>query len=144
MRSDDPARGEVFGSGPVEVRLAAGPRAAVVARAAVARGMAGHVADDVLADAQLLVSELVSNSIRHAGLGADAMVRVGATISDGMLRLEVDDAGTAGEVAARAPDLNGGGGFGLRIVETLSERWGVSRDGHTRVWAELVCWPSPP
>ena len=57
----------------------------------------------MLGDARLLVSELVTNSVRHAGLAADDVVHVGAEITRGMLRLEVDDAGTAGTVASRAP-----------------------------------------
>jgi hypothetical protein len=69
-------------------------------------------------------------------------VRVGAAISDGVLRLEVDNPGAAGIIAAPDPDSEQSG-FGLRIVETLADTCGVSREGHTRVWAELTCWPPP-
>lgn len=34
------------------------------------------------------------------------------------------------------------GGFGLHLVGALAHRWGVTREGFTRVWAELPAWPS--
>jgi serine/threonine-protein kinase RsbW len=141
MRSCDPVTGDAAGAshGIVSLILHVGPDTAGAARAAVVQGLRGQVSDVVLADAQLLVSELVTNSVRHAGLGADDCVRVDASIADGVLRIVVDDPGMAGTVVARAPDMGGGGGFGLRIVEAVSRSWGITRDGHTRVWAELGC-----
>ena len=96
----------------------------------------------MLADAELVVSELVTNGVQHAGLSADDSVRVGAAVSDGVLRLEVDNPGATGTTAPRDPDPERGG-FGLQIVEALADAWGVSRKGHTRVWVELACWPRP-
>jgi hypothetical protein len=89
-----------------------------------------------LTDAQLLVVELVTNSVRDADTPAGAVVSVRAEIRDDALRLEVEDGGRAGTVARRAPDLQRGG-FGLNIVDALSRRWGVDRDAGTRVWADL-------
>ena len=106
--------------------------------------LAGHVDARVLADAALLVSELVTNSVRHAGVAADEFVRVSIAVSDGVLVLEVEDAGTTGMVAATDPDRERGGGFGLHLVEALAQAWGVSRDSQTRVWVELVAWPANP
>jgi serine/threonine-protein kinase RsbW len=123
----------------VALTVAADLEAPRAARTAVVDGLGGHVADVVLGDARLLVSELVTNSVRHAGLPADGVVHVGAELTGGMLRLEVDDAGTAGTVAPRVPSRDGG--FGLHLVEALAHRWGVTREGFTRVWIELDCWP---
>ena len=94
----------------------------------------------MLRDARLLVSELVTNSVRHAGLAADGVVHISADVTGGVLRLEIDNAGTAGMVAARPPTPEGG--FGLHLVEALAHRWGVTREGFTRVWVELACGPS--
>jgi serine/threonine-protein kinase RsbW len=117
------------------------PDAARAARLAVVDALTGHVDGRVLADAELVASELVSNSVRHAGLDAGELVRVGLGVSDGVVRLEVENPGTTGTIAAR--DLHpDGGGFGLRLVEALSHAWGVSREGRTRVWVELLCWPA--
>jgi serine/threonine-protein kinase RsbW len=126
----------------VDVSLAAVPDAARAARSAVSDAFTGQVDDGVLEDAQLVVVELVTNSVRHAGLTADDIVRVGGEVNDGVLRLEVDNPGCAGTIALQSPDMLRGGGFGLLIVDTIAHAWGVSRGGDTRVWAELICWPA--
>jgi serine/threonine-protein kinase RsbW len=126
-------------AGPFEVTLAAGPDALADARAAVSAWMAGHVSEAMLADAHLLVVELVANSIRHADVPGDAVISVRAHVRTGVVRLEVEDRGRTGSIVRRAPDLQGdGGGFGLNVVAMLSARWGVNRDAGTRVWAELA------
>ena len=126
-------------AGPFEVTLAGGPDAPADARAAVSAWMAGHVSEAMLADAQLLVVELVANSIRHAEVPGDAVIRVCAQIRAGVVRLEVEDRGRTGSIVRRAPDPQGeGGGFGLNVVAMLSARWGVNRDVGTCVWAELA------
>ena len=135
LPSDATARSPV---GPFEVTLTAAPIAPAAARVAVGAWMAGHVTETMLADAQLIVGELVANSVRHADAPADAVVSVRAQVADDVLRLEVEDRGSSGSIARRAPDLENGGGFGLNVVETLSRRWGVHRDVGTHVWAELA------
>jgi serine/threonine-protein kinase RsbW len=123
---------------PFEVTLASGPAAPGAARAAVTAWIAGHISQTMLIDAQLLVGELVANSVRHADAPAPAIVSVRARVQDRVLHLEVEDRGRNGVVARREPDLQEGGGFGLNIVDELSRRWGVSRDAGTRVWADLA------
>jgi anti-sigma regulatory factor (Ser/Thr protein kinase) len=122
----------------VDVTLPVGPEAPATARAALARALTGHVTEETLADAQLVVSELVTNSVRHAGVPAGVALQVSAHMVDGALRLEVDDPGGAGIIAPRDPDFEDGGGFGLQIVHTLAKRWGVSQDDGTRIWVELA------
>jgi anti-sigma regulatory factor (Ser/Thr protein kinase) len=85
-----------------------------------------------------VVSELVSNSIQHAGLNADDVVRVAASLGDGVLRLAVGNRGCAGTIATARPDLDRGTGFGLYLVDALAQTWGVSRDADTVVWAEFA------
>jgi serine/threonine-protein kinase RsbW len=132
---DVPARGPVE---PFEVTLAAALTAPASARVAVGAWMADHVTETMLADAQLIVGELVANSVRHADAPADAVVSVRAQVAADVLRLEVEDRGSGGSVARRTPDLHHGGGFGLNVVDVLSRRWGVHRDVGTRVWAEIA------
>jgi hypothetical protein len=57
-----------------------------------------------------------------------------------MVRLDVEDPGRGGTIALHRADSETGGGFGLNLVEALSERWGMERvaEGGTRVWAQLV------
>ena len=124
----------------MEVEAAAGQHAPAVARAAVERWLAGRVSERLYDDVRLLVSELVTNSVRHAHLTRDATIRVGVAIVDGVVRLEVEDPGD-GAIAAVPPDREHGGGFGLYLVEILAERWGSTNDGATCVWAELAVSP---
>ena len=127
---------------PFEVTLAGGLDAPAAARAAVTDWMTGRISGPMLADAQLLVSELVANSVRHSGAAADTVLAVRAHVSDEGLVLEVHDQGTGGSIRRRAPDMHAGSGFSLNIVERLSRRWGVNRDAGTRVWVELAFPPT--
>jgi len=129
-------------AGWFEVSLPSVPDAPAAARLAVSAWMAGHVSETMLVDAQLLVVELVTNSVRHADAPADAVISVRARACVDVVRLEVDDDGRTGSIAVRPPDLQNGGGFGLNVVERLSARWGVDRDAGTRVWAEIAFPPA--
>ena len=95
-----------------------------------------------LEDAQLLTTELVSNSMRHAGLEPDDVIVVTVTCSAGMLRVTVQDAGTqtlpehivAGSIR---PSPNGRSGWGLYLVDKLATRWGTKVGGRIGFWFEL-------
>jgi anti-sigma regulatory factor (Ser/Thr protein kinase) len=124
---------------PFQLSVPAGPAAPATARRALAQWLGIHTANGLLSDAPLVVSELVTNSLLHAGLQGDAAVRVSAALADDVLRIEVEDEGTSGAVRQRAPNRNRGGGFGLHIIDALALRWGVERGTGTLVWVELGC-----
>jgi anti-sigma regulatory factor (Ser/Thr protein kinase) len=128
--------------GALEVSLPLDARAPSAARIVVGR-LRGRVSALVLEDARLVVSELVTNSVRHSRASAGAVVAVRVELTETMVRLEVEDPGRGGLIAPRDPDL--GGGFGLNLVQGLSERWGLERvaAGGTRVWARLARAPAP-
>jgi serine/threonine-protein kinase RsbW len=132
----------------VEVRLPLDAQAPGAARIVAAQYLRDRVTAPVLDRARLLVSELVTNSMRHCGAPAAEGVTVRFQLTRAMLRLEVEDRGHNGAIAARPPDRQNGGGFGLNIVQTLSDRWGIERSTHTgtRVWAQLPRTPptAPP
>jgi anti-sigma regulatory factor (Ser/Thr protein kinase) len=127
----------------LEASLPLDTRAPGAARSLVA-SLRGRVPGSFLDTAQLLVSELVANSVRHSGAPAGARVEVRVRLTDSMVRLEVSDPGCDGVIAPRAPDLQGGGGFGLNLVSAVSERWGLERSaaGGTCVWAQLARAPA--
>jgi anti-sigma regulatory factor (Ser/Thr protein kinase) len=125
----------------LEVSIAAELQAPAMARAAVERWLAGRVSATLFDAVRLLVSELVTNSVTHAQLAGDATIRVSVAMSDGVVRLEVENPGE-GAVAARRPDRETGGGFGLYLVDVIAERWGCRHDGTTCVWAELAVSPA--
>jgi signal transduction histidine kinase len=124
---------------PTQIRLPIGVAAPGAARGEVGRCLRGRVGDAALSGAQLLASELVTNSVRHSGGTAteSILVRVGVTART--IRLEVDDPGDGLGIVRREPDREAGGGFGLNLVASLSERWGREHiaGGGTRMWAEL-------
>lgn len=104
-----------------------------VARAALS-DLEGTLTPKVLDDARLLVSELVSNSVRH---GAGERIRVVLDVEEpARLRCEVIDQGDGFLPIARKPGDSREGGWGLHLVERLSDTWGV-REGSTHVWFEL-------
>lgn len=82
------------------------------------------------ADVKLIVSELVTNAVRHAGSNEKVRVRVKA--NDERIRLEVVDDGPGFPLATARGD-----GMGLRIIERLADDWGVEVDGSCTVWVEL-------
>ncbi len=135
--------GGVEGGQPAEVAIPLGADAPGVARSVITGWLADLVAPSVLETALLLVSELVSNSVRHSGVpdGEELVVRA-QFWADGF-RLEVEDPGRNGVIAPTPPDMLRGGGMGLQLVQKLSERWGLERvtAGGTRVWAQIA---SPP
>jgi anti-sigma regulatory factor (Ser/Thr protein kinase) len=88
-------------------------------------------------DVRLLVSELVANSVRHAGLAQSQAVRLVVELAPGRLRCEIRDAG-AGFSARTPPDPGSGeGGWGLHLVDRLTDRWGVEQGAGTVVWFEI-------
>lgn len=115
--------------------------AAAVARHAIA-GLEPYLHRSALYDVQLLVSELVTNSIRHGDLPAGASVEVCLRASPDTVMVEVADQGRGFEGRSPYPDKDPpaaekGSGWGLFLVEQLSDRWGVIDDNGTRVWFEL-------
>lgn len=85
----------------------------------------------------LLTSELVSNAVLHAGMAATQDIVV--TVADGKcLRVEVLDMGPAFDPPDQRIRWEANGGWGLRLVDRLAERWGTEReDGGNKVWFEL-------
>ena len=117
----------------LDTRFDAAPAAASGARAALS-ALDGKLDPHVLEDLRLLVSELVTNSIKHS---ETASLRLRVTIAGDVVRVEVTDTGRGFVPAPAAPNHERVGGWGLYLVDRLADRWGVARDGLTRVWFEI-------
>lgn len=119
----------------LELSFAAVPTAASHARTEVTERFAPRLATRVLEDVRLLVTELITNALRHGSLRSGDRVGLKAWVTGDVFRIEVRDPGRDGDVVKRAPGPRGG--YGLLLVEKLAKRWGVERDGGTVVWCEL-------
>ena len=95
------------------------------------------------ADLLLLLSELVSNAVLHGRVGAEGRIGVRIEHEPKQVRVEVSDPGSGFEWDRRRRERpRREGGFGLALVERISERWGIEREaGLTRVWFELTTRP---
>jgi len=87
--------------------------------------------------AELLLSELVTNSVRHAGLAPDDLIRITADWSG--TRLKVAVRGGRGVLPAPVsgsirPAPGAESGWGLYLVNRLASRWGTGGGGY---WFEL-------
>ena len=124
-------------SGPgIMVELEPGASAASEARAALTV-LDGRIDRDVLDDIRLLVSELVTNSVRHSSTAAGASVRLTVASRGETVHVEVSDGGIGFEPRTRSKPMDEAGGWGLHLVDRLSDRWGVETGRRTRVWFEL-------
>jgi anti-sigma regulatory factor (Ser/Thr protein kinase) len=93
------------------------------------------VASGRIADLRLVISEVITNAVRHGGEG-DMLVAV--TPKPGYLCVQVTDTGDGFAPRPRAFEPDDDGGFGLFLVERLTRRWGLTRENsNTRVWFEF-------
>ncbi|MFD0683822.1 ATP-binding protein [Actinomadura fibrosa] len=121
------------------VLLPHAPSSVAVARKRLSSELAASgVYESIVDDASVIVSELISNALRHARPLPSGQVRVCWLRRGDLLELEVSDGGAMTEPRRGPGTLSSLGGRGLGIVEALSEGWGVRHeDGTTTVWAVL-------
>jgi anti-sigma regulatory factor (Ser/Thr protein kinase) len=116
----------------LSVELPRTPQAAFMARRAL-DDLNGAVDPKVLPDVRLLVSELITNSVKYGGEGP---VRLEVEASDDSVRAEIIDQGAGFTPKVRDNDLDRVGGWGLHLTEHLTSRWGTY-EGSTHVWFEI-------
>jgi anti-sigma regulatory factor (Ser/Thr protein kinase) len=120
----------------VERALPVTAEAAAEARHAL-DGLATGLPDGRVRDVRLLVSELVTNAVRHANLSSSDVIRLVVYVVDHTLRVEVHDPGGGFVPSEPEPDPARPSGWGLYLVAELADRWGVDSDEATLVWFEL-------
>ena len=121
----------------IELTLPAVPTAATAARTEVTQRLSRWLPVTALEDVRLLVTELITNALRHGAVRPGDKVSVRAQVEGAIIRIEVRDPGRNGEVKPRRPG-GLGGGYGLYLVDRLARRWGVERNDETIVWCELA------
>ena len=116
----------------VELNLARVPVS--VARARAGMRPMREALGDRYQDAVLLVSELITNAVRH---GSGPSVSLTARVRGGAVRIEVVDGGDGFVAPSGLPDASSPNGRGLQIVDSLSDAWGVYEGNSTHVWFEI-------
>lgn len=111
------------------------PEAASQARAMVTTELGPAVPGKVLEDAILLVSELVSNAVRHAIRSSEVELRI--KNEPGRIRVVVSDPGAGFMVSPRLPTAAESSGWGLYLVDRIADRWGVVTKDRNEVWFEI-------
>jgi len=132
------ARGTLDGDAEqlLALTLQGGPAAPARAREALAEALDGRVSVRAEGDALIVVSELVTNAIRHGGASAaTGELAVHAALRAQALRIEVTDPGPGFEAGGHGPRADGG--YGLHLLDRLATRWGVSGADPVTVWVEL-------
>jgi serine/threonine-protein kinase RsbW len=122
----------------LNIELARDVHAPAIARAAVAdqllaAGVDGSLGQTVV----LLVSEVVSNAVRHSSAPPDTSIELEARVTDDAVWIAVTDAGAGFTPRPRDPERVGEG-YGLYLVAKAARSWGVESDRGTRVWFELA------
>jgi len=119
----------------VELTLPAVPPAVRLARRATRDALAAWQLGDLEETAVLLVSELVTNAVRHARNTGTITLKLTSTETD--LRAEVHDCDRHWP-QPRTPAECDESGYGFVLIESLAGQWGVHRTmtGKT-VWAEI-------
>lgn len=125
-----------------QIKLPATPDAPGRARRALDRAVGGELPTPVLQDARLLTSELVTNSIVHAGLSPRQDIELVVSLTPTRVRVEVADPGDGHPRVPSAPNLHQSSGWGLHFVAHLADRWGVGEHAPKRVWFEVDLTPA--
>jgi anti-sigma regulatory factor (Ser/Thr protein kinase) len=114
----------------LSMRLGSGPDAAAEARRAIAR-LRQDLDPPLMETMRLLVTELITNAVRHTD--CDTLV----------LKVAIGKSAVLTEVSDDGPDFDpqpsdaADDGWGLFLVERLSDSWGVKTNGSKRVWFRL-------
>ncbi len=117
--------------GTLDLTLKAQPASVAEARTRVCDAIEPELADGACDTLRLLVSEVVTNAVRHGGNGHPVELHASWNAE---VRVEVSDHGDGFTPTPRKGALDEPGGFGLFLVGRLADRWGVENDDGTTVW----------
>jgi anti-sigma regulatory factor (Ser/Thr protein kinase) len=124
----------------VAFEVPGGTSAPSEARHRVLEGVGDVLADEERSNLALLISELVTNAVRHGGMVRPSdVIGVHAAVAPNRTRIEVCDSGPGfipGKPQVRSFEA-GGGGLGLVLLDRLSAAWGVVTEAGACVWAEF-------
>lgn len=120
----------------LDLRVPSGPRAAAAARHSL-HGLDQYLEPSLREQVELLVTELVTNSFRHAGADGPFWIGLKVVASARTVRAEVVDPGRGFRAGPTVPDAGETSGWGLYLVDRIASRWGVRGGDVTCVWFEM-------
>jgi anti-sigma regulatory factor (Ser/Thr protein kinase) len=118
----------------LELQLPPEPSSVAQARQQVCDAIAADFGEDDVETLRLLVSEVVTNAVRHGSSTRPVELNVHWNAE---VRIEVSDHGDGFTPHPRGGALDEPGGFGLYLVGRLADRWGVETTDGTTVWFVL-------
>jgi anti-sigma regulatory factor (Ser/Thr protein kinase) len=119
-------------------RFRGGAAAPRQARHALREAVGGALSQRALGDAELLVSELATNCVEHAGCDEDGLLAMEAAVRGDHVHVRLCDQGIGFDGARPGePDAGRAGGFGLVLLDRIANDWGVQRGERFCVWFEL-------
>ncbi len=123
--------------GSLAFELSGGIEAPLEARRALLAGD-GSIPEAAREDILLLLTELVTNAVRHGGVGREQWLRTDVRWWPGRVRVDVTDPGHAPSDFGARSAKGSVGGWGLFLVDQIADRWGIKRSpSTTKVWFEL-------
>jgi len=93
--------------------------------------------DETVATVRLLVSELVTNSVRHGRPDESGHIELSLSATRDSVRVEVADVGAGFTPRPRVEGQDEASGWGLHLVDALSHRWGTERERGMLIWFEI-------
>jgi anti-sigma regulatory factor (Ser/Thr protein kinase) len=127
---DERTRAELSMSVPASAEAGTALRMAV-------RSLEVFLGPDQADEAELLVTELATNGVKHASTSDSDRITLDAIVDDDGLHVSVGDRGEGFTPEPRSPSRSEPGGWGLVLVAGIADRWGVER-GPSKVWFELA------
>ncbi len=128
------------GMAAIDVELEGGADAPGEARRLIRSKLGPLLSEEEAFELELLVTELVTNAVLHGGMGEGRRVGLLMRVDGEILRLEVRDSGPGFKAVERPHPRDfeqGGGGFGLVLLDRFARQWGVDRSGGAVVWADI-------
>jgi anti-sigma regulatory factor (Ser/Thr protein kinase) len=120
-----------------ESRIVATVEASAATRHLLDGWLSSAVGKDIADTVRLAASELATNAVRHGRLDADAEIRLLVDVDNGSVRVRLEQPTSTTDAEVVPAEDRRLGGFGLAIVDSMTDAWGVDAGPPGSVWFEV-------